>query len=290
MTSIDRDKAALNAATQARPSQSTLNAEVERLRGEIKTLTRENAAVLRVLERRESGLLSQADLDERAALNAAVKVKPGTEVEAAAKAMWLDADTGFRIADHFTWEGIGEVVRKGWRHRAEIALNAAAQSRPVAIPDGFERPKAFLRWAVDTFGSVALDHGERSARFVEEAIELAHADYLPLDLLNRIAERVYARPIGDLGKEIGQAQATLECLAEVHGYSADKECDREFARVKSIPKEEWTRRHAAKVALSIANLPSPATVKGEGGHHSLDNDWMEIHAELRARPTVKGEG
>ncbi len=42
------------------------------------------------------------------------------------------------------------------------------------------RPKAFLQWAIDTFGPVAANRDERAARFVEEAIELAHAEGLEL--------------------------------------------------------------------------------------------------------------
>jgi hypothetical protein len=116
------------------------------------------------------------------------------------------------------------------------------------------RPKAFLAWAADTFGPVALHPDERAARFIEEALELAHAEGLQLTTILRIAARVYECPKGRTPKEVGQAMATLECLAENLGLSADAECTREFARVRGIPKEEWTRRHDAKVALQIANL------------------------------------
>jgi uncharacterized protein with PIN domain len=116
------------------------------------------------------------------------------------------------------------------------------------------RPKAFLQWAIDTFGSIACNRDERAARFVEEALELAHAEGMSPGTAMRLINRVYSRPRGDTAKEIGQAQATLECLAENLGLSADAEAEREFARVKGIPQEEWTRRHDAKVALQIANL------------------------------------
>ena len=38
------------------------------------------------------------------------------------------------------------------------------------------RPKEFLAWAVRMFGPVALERQERLDRFIEEAIELAHAE------------------------------------------------------------------------------------------------------------------
>lgn len=114
------------------------------------------------------------------------------------------------------------------------------------------RPKEFLQWAVDMFGQIALDRQERLSRFVEEAIELAHAEGMRLDLMEKIVARVYSRERGNTAKEIGQAQACLETFAESIGLSSDAEATIEFERVKAIPKEEWTRRHSAKVALGIA--------------------------------------
>jgi hypothetical protein len=115
------------------------------------------------------------------------------------------------------------------------------------------RPTQFLKWAVDTFGPIALDRQERLARFVEEAIELAHAEGMERDLFNRIADRVYAREPGWTPKEIGQAQACLETFAESIMESSDALASLEFDRVRCIDRKEWTRRHEAKVKLGIAS-------------------------------------
>lgn len=122
-----------------------------------------------------------------------------------------------------------------------------------------ERPRAFLAWSVGVFGRIALNRDERAARFIEEAIELVHAEEMPRDTVERILARVYERPAGSVPKEVGQAMATLECLAENLDIDADAECSKEFARVQSIPQAEWDRRHSAKVALSIANLSPVST-------------------------------
>jgi NTP pyrophosphatase (non-canonical NTP hydrolase) len=116
------------------------------------------------------------------------------------------------------------------------------------------RPRAVLAWAVEMFGPVAANWDERAARFLEEAIELAQAEKLPFDVVRKIVDRVYARPAGDTQREVGQAMMTLECLAENLDIDAAAEAQKEFDRVRSIPKEEWTRRHTAKAALGIANL------------------------------------
>lgn len=116
------------------------------------------------------------------------------------------------------------------------------------------RPAAFLAWAAEMFGPVAKLRSERLMRFVEEAIELAHADNMDRTTFDAIANRVYSRPKGDVPKEIGQAQACLEMFAENIGLSSAEEAEREYQRVQSIPRDEWQRRHSAKQAIGIAAL------------------------------------
>lgn len=115
------------------------------------------------------------------------------------------------------------------------------------------RPSEFLAWAAETFGPVALKRKERLLRFTEEAIELAHADGLKRAELDRLIERVYSRAPGHVWREIGQVQACLETYAESIGTSSDEQARKEFDRVRAIPKEEWQKRHAAKVELGIAH-------------------------------------
>jgi hypothetical protein len=153
--------------------------------------------------------------------------------------------------------------RTGWRSykdKEDCHLYCATVIRKLSRPsdltppdrEAVARPAAFLAWAVETFGPVAKLRSERLMRFVEEAIELAHADGMERRILTAIAQRVYARDPGEINKEIGQAQATLETYAENIGVSSDDLAEREWQRVQSIPREEWERRHAAKQALGIA--------------------------------------
>lgn len=95
-------------------------------------------------------------------------------------------------------------------------------------------------------------------RFVEEAIELAHADGMERTTFDAIANRVYGRETGEVRKEIGQAQACLETYAENIGECSDLLAEVEWQRVQCIPQSEWARRHAAKQAIGIAlaDLPS----------------------------------
>lgn len=125
-------------------------------------------------------------------------------------------------------------------------------------PDTAARPRNFLAWAIGMFGPVAKLRSERLMRFVEEAIELAHADGMERATLDAIATRVYGRERGDIRKEIGQAPACLETYAENIGVSACALAETEWQRVQRIPAEEWQRRHKAKQEIGIA-LPDPST-------------------------------
>ena len=109
-----------------------------------------------------------------------------------------------------------------------------------------------LRWAVSTFGEIAEDKEERAMRFIEEAVELVYAIGLTSGTLAKIANRVYGRPRGERWQEVGQAQLTLELLAEVYGINPQLRAAIEFERIQAIPKEEWERRHQAKVTAGIA--------------------------------------
>lgn len=116
-----------------------------------------------------------------------------------------------------------------------------------------DRPSRFLAWAIDTFVAVATNPRERAMRFVEEAVELAHACSIDEATMRAIVARVYARLPGEVPKEMGQALATLELLAKIVDVDLDDEATREFYRVQSVPKEEWAKRHGAKVSLGIAS-------------------------------------
>ncbi len=116
-----------------------------------------------------------------------------------------------------------------------------------------DRPYRAYQWAIDTFGvAVATNPTERAMRLVEEAIELGHAMGLNLAITTNIVRRVYSGEMGNVPREVGQVQMTLEVLAKSIGVDADAEATKEFQRVQGIPKSEWDRRHGAKVKLGIA--------------------------------------
>lgn len=149
------------------------------------------------------------------------------------------------------------------RRGINMLASALAAERADATRRERERPRLWMQWAEHTFGKIALDPHERTLRFIEEAIEVAHAMGLEIAIVRKSVDRVYANRAGETPREIGQAMACLECLAEVIGVDARAEATDELKRVQSIPQEEWNRRHAAKVTLGIALSDQPDTTEAK---------------------------
>lgn len=174
----------------------------------------------------------------------------GLSVAAEAQVTWEDiARLLYAVDGNGFWEDRNPTQEAAYTIRAKAVAHlytGETQRSPQT------RPAAFLAWAREMFGPVAAVRGERLMRFVEEAIELAHADEMERATLDAIANRVYSRPPGEINKEIGQAQACLEIYAENIGESADDLAELEWQRVQKIPRAEWQRRHAAKQEIGIA--------------------------------------
>ena len=116
-----------------------------------------------------------------------------------------------------------------------------------------------LQWAIETFGNIARNRDERAARLVEEAIELAQAEGVPLDVVQKIASHVYSKPAGDPVAELQGVALTLDACAENMGHTVAGATERELARVRSRARDEWLARHDAKVIAGRANLSPVST-------------------------------
>lgn len=111
-----------------------------------------------------------------------------------------------------------------------------------------------FNWAVSTFGDVAKDPNERALRLVEEAAEVAQSLDVDKDVLIRIIERTYSRPVGVTHQEIGGLLVCVVSLCHRLGYVADALLHAELARVTSKPREWWIAKHDAKVKDGTANV------------------------------------
>ncbi|MGE0699098.1 MAG: hypothetical protein AB7O57_08385 [Hyphomicrobiaceae bacterium] len=116
-------------------------------------------------------------------------------------------------------------------------------------------PKTPLGWAIEMFGPIAKNRDERAARCAEEALEFAQAEGVSRETVMALVDRVFSRPAGDPLKELHGLALTLHACAENMGnFELDDLVACELTRVRSIPKEQWQRRHAAKAEQGIADL------------------------------------
>lgn len=142
----------------------------------------------------------------------------------------------------------------------EIKLLLMEPQQPETHPVALEPTQAnVLAWAVNSFGPIARNRDERAARLAEEAIEIAQAEGVSLDIVVRIATRVYSRPAGELWQELGGLGITMLAFAENAGLNVDTCTEREWRRVLSKTPEWWAKKHAEKVEAGTANLSSTAS-------------------------------
>ena len=145
---------------------------------------------------------------------------------------------------------------------AQLEARTAPGALPSDRPSGSGIASRRLRqarvntWVQATFGrSQAGELPERALRVVEEAIELAQALGVPEGQAHRMVCRVFDRPAGEPGRELGGLGVTLLACAAALGMQADQEEDIEVERVLAIPAEEMRARHAAKIGAGVA-LPA----------------------------------
>lgn len=98
-------------------------------------------------------------------------------------------------------------------------------------------------WVVRTFGKESAHNAtERALRTVEEVVELAQACNVDAATLHKLVDYVYARPVGEAGREIAGSLITLYSVASALGIDADMEFEIEMARVHQPEVVERCRR------------------------------------------------
>lgn len=125
------------------------------------------------------------------------------------------------------------------------------------MADRMRRARRVMNWVVRCFGINAMGPRERSARFLEEAIELVQASGLERREALELVAYVYSRPVGDLPQEVGGVSVSLLGLCAVMNVDADAEEIKELERIESIPSEHFRKRHAVKVEAGVARAPEP---------------------------------
>jgi hypothetical protein len=127
----------------------------------------------------------------------------------------------------------------------------------VGVRIGSRLQGDIAHWVERVFGSTCLfDMEERGKRVAEESIELFQALGLPREMLDKIVDHVYSRPVGVVEQEIAGVGTTIMSLSEAYGVSFDCEVAKELKRVEALPIEHFRNKRKEKVAAGISMVPS----------------------------------
>jgi len=108
-----------------------------------------------------------------------------------------------------------------------------------------------LEWLTACFyPSACIDRKERVHRFLEEALELAQAAGCSREDVDRLADYVFARPVGRPELEVGGVMVTLAGLCAASGINMDAAADCEL-------KRNWSRMTAIRHKQANRPIGSP---------------------------------
>ncbi|MDR6146727.1 cytosine/adenosine deaminase-related metal-dependent hydrolase [Sphingomonas sp. SORGH_AS870] len=106
------------------------------------------------------------------------------------------------------------------------------------------------RWLEACFPpDVRTNRGERTHRFLEEALELAQANGCTRDDALALVEYVFGRPAGEAAQEVGGVMVTLASLcsaSEINMDNAgDRELERNWERIDLIRSKQQAKPHGS---------------------------------------------
>lgn len=108
-----------------------------------------------------------------------------------------------------------------------------------------------LEWLEHVFGSKTNDREERTIRLLEEVMELAQAEGVDWNQVNRLAEQVYKKPVGQVKQELGGVLVTLGSYLACTAQDPNSAYEQEFSRCES-PEiiEKIRKKHSQKAVVS----------------------------------------
>ncbi len=118
-------------------------------------------------------------------------------------------------------------------------------------------------WCASRFGIEAYtNRRERAARVLEEAIELAQAEGLPIGKAQRILEVVYSKPAGEPSQEAAGVMTTLMGWAASTSHDLERVTQAEIDRIHALPKDYFEKKKEEKRALGVSEEnPGTTTAK-----------------------------
>lgn len=96
---------------------------------------------------------------------------------------------------------------------------------------------------------VRTDRGERTHRFLEEALELAQANGCSRSDAVALVDYVFGRPQGEPDQEVGGVMVTLASLCSASGINMDeagtRELERNWAKIETIRAKQASKPHGS---------------------------------------------
>lgn len=111
-------------------------------------------------------------------------------------------------------------------------------------------------WTVTRLGEACLtDRHERAVRLVEEAIELCQAEGVTQEFVQRVLDRAYSRPVGDVEQEGGGVGLTFLAWAFAAKLDPMEITQRELERIEAKPLDFYRRKQEEKARAGTARPP-----------------------------------
>ena len=119
------------------------------------------------------------------------------------------------------------------------------------VYDGTQLEAGVREWVSSRLGKDHNSPQERAMRLLEEVVELAQSEGIPLELVTEQVKHVYGRP---WGTPEGEAPGVAVCL---YGYCASRGmqlteiAQRELERIQSLPQESIQKSLQRKVDAGL---------------------------------------
>lgn len=156
--------------------------------------------------------------------------------------------------------------------------------------------KRVREWLLTCFGQGFADPDqERAARLMEENLELFHAQGRSFEEVIALAKRVYSRPAGDVGRELGDVMVTLAALSEAIGHdmvkSGEAALERNWDRVDAIREKQANKPKNTVLPGPIepGNNWEPTDAQTASACMSYRHDFELLDAEERLMMMFKAK-
>ena len=108
-------------------------------------------------------------------------------------------------------------------------------------------------WVEDTFGVACLmDKRERGLRILEEAMEYAQTVGIEPEMVSKISDHVFSRPVGESAQELAGITVTVMAAAEAEDIDLAAEVVKELTRVEAKTKDVLRVRQNRKKEAGIS--------------------------------------